>query len=236
LARSCRIILNPLPWITAASGSYCWVHVALNGLVLGFVWMLADWLVESDVEGNREEHCSPRPWFILRQHCDFRVDGLKPQDTRELSPFEPRIILEPYWCINLLSDVTILESSCKFLRLFFFFSGDSEVWLCMLYLALTVQPSIENIPLHVCPWRWTSCSLCRGSLHISRDERLFFCNRLMHAFRLNKKIYIVTLYQELPLHHKDEPFISGHPWLFSLTLTGDTRSTVLGYIFQEAGV
>lgn len=137
----CRIILNPLPWITAASGSYCWVHVALNWCVLGFVWMLAGWLVESDVEGNREERRSPRSWYILRQHRDFRVDGLKPQDTRELSSFEPRIMLEIYWYINLLSEITILGSSCKLLRLlfFFFFGRDSEVWLCILYLALTAQ-------------------------------------------------------------------------------------------------
>lgn len=115
----CRIILSPLPWITATSGSRCWVHVALNERVLGFVWTLADWLVVSDVEGNREEHCLPRSWSVLRQHRDFRVDGMKPQDTRELSSFEPRIILEPYWYINLLSEITILGSSCKFLRLFF---------------------------------------------------------------------------------------------------------------------
>jgi len=41
----CRRILNSLPCIAAAVGSYCWVHVALNLCVLGFLWMLAGWLV-----------------------------------------------------------------------------------------------------------------------------------------------------------------------------------------------
>lgn len=97
----CRRILNPLRWITAASGSYCWVHEALNGCVLGFLWMLPGWLVESDFEGNREERCSPRSWSVLRLHRDFRVDGLKPQDTRELSTFEPRILLKLYCSVKL---------------------------------------------------------------------------------------------------------------------------------------
>ena len=108
-----------------------------------------------------------------------------------------------------------------------FFSRDSEAWLCILHLALTAQPSVENIPLHACPWRWTSCSICRGSLHMSRGERLFFCNRLMHAFRLNNIYIYIYIYiklpstRKLPLHHRDEPLISGHPWLLRLTLTGD---------------
>jgi len=118
------------------------------------------------------------------------------------------------WYFNPLGEITMLgifcyRSLCKLLRLFFLV--DIAKYGCAYCVLLwRHKTSIENILLHVFPWRWTLCSLCRRSLHVSRGERLFFCNRLMYAVRLNKK-KIVTFFQKTTITFQRLTFHFGSP-------------------------